>query len=160
MNEKATFLNLHDTHFTNPQGFDDNDNYSSAEDLARLTNYALTNYPLFSTIVKKDYAFLPADFHHKQFDLYNWNGLLDVYPNSEGVKIGNTPDAGYTTVVVANRDGKHILAVVLGAPDVLHRDLWAAELLDHGYTETLSLAPINVTEEQLKEKYATWHYWN
>src|SRR5690606_3687251 len=96
---------------------------------------------------------------HKQFDLYNWNGLLGVYPGASGVKIGNTGDAQKTTIVTAERNGKKLLVVVLGAPGVLERDMWAAELLDLGFEKQYGMAPINVTEEQLRAKYKTWKYW-
>ncbi len=160
MNEKAAYLGLTDTHFTNPQGFDDEGNYSSVEDLTKLTQYALINYPLFASIVKKDYQLLPPNQNHKQFDLYNWNGLVNVYPDVQGVKIGNTDDAGKTTIVLSTREGKKMLAVVLGAPGIVERDAWAAQLLDIGYKKTLGLVPVNVTEDQLKQKYSTWKYWN
>jgi D-alanyl-D-alanine carboxypeptidase len=61
---------------------------------------------------------------------------------------------------VSTRNNKTILAVVLGAPGIIERDLWAAQLLDVGYKQTLGLAPVNVTEEQLQTKYSTWKYWN
>ncbi|CAN5184535.1 hypothetical protein BH09PAT1_BH09PAT1_1140 [soil metagenome] len=160
MNAKAEAIGLRNTHFTNPQGFDNPEHYSSASDLAVLTHYALTNYPLIAQIVKQDYTKLPATSDHKQFDLYNWNGLLDVYPNVSGVKIGNTDNALTTTVVTSERGGKKLLVVVLGAPDILKRDMWASELLDLGYQKTLGLAPVNVTEDQLHAKYATWKYFN
>lgn len=160
MNQKAKFLGLKKTHFQNPQGFDSQEHYSSAEDLAVLTHYALQNYPLIADIVKQDYTVLQANGDHKQFDLYNWNGLLDVYPNVSGVKIGNTDAAQKTTIVTAQREGKEILVVLLGAPGIIERDMWAAQLLDIGFAKSMNLPPINVTEEQLREKYATWNYWN
>ena len=157
MNEKAKFLGLTDSSFANPQGFDDPNNYSTVKDLSILSEYALKNYPLISEIVKKDYVFLPANSIHKQFDLYNWNGLIGVYPETIGMKIGNTDDAGKTTIVVSNRSGKKILAILLGAPDNVSRDLGAAQLLDNGYATTLNLPRINITRRQLQEKYNTWH---
>lgn len=159
MNEKAKFLKLSHTNFNNPQGFDANDHYSTAEDLAILTHYALVNYPLIDELSKKEYAFLKESSNHKQFDLYNWNGLLGVYPGASGVKIGNTGNAQKTTIVTAEREGKKILVVVLGAPSVLDRDMWAAELLDLGFEEEYGLKPVKITKEQLKEKYKTWKYW-
>lgn len=159
MNAKAQFLGLKSTHFTNPQGLDNGNPYSSAEDLAILSHYALSNYPLINDIVKKDYEFLDSDEYHKQFDLYNWNGLIGVYPGVYGIKIGNTGQAGVTTIVAAEREGKKILAVLLGAPSALKRDLWVAQLLDLGFAN-YTISPINVTEAELKEKYATWKYWN
>lgn len=160
MNEKADFIGMKDTNFTNPQGYDYGENYSSAEDMARLTHYALTHYPLIASIVAKDYAFYPANENHKQFDMYNWNGLIGVYPETKGVKIGNTPQAGFTTIAVSDRNDKRLITVLLGAPDALHRDLWAAELLDIGYQRELGLEPVNITEDQLQQKYSTWEYWN
>lgn len=160
MNEKAKDLGLKNTHFSNPQGLDTPPgNYSSAADLAVLADYALQNYPVIAGIVKNDYQFLPADENHKQFDLYNWNGLLDVYPGTYGVKIGNTDQAGYTTIVASVRGGKNILVVLLGAGGVMERDLWASELLDLGFKQE-GIDPVNVTENQLRAKYATWRYWN
>lgn len=159
MNEKAKFLGLKNTSFANPQGFDDPHNYSSPEDLAILTHYALNQYPEIAEIARKEYQFVNANQNHKQFDMYNWNGLLGVYPDAQGLKIGNTEKAGKTTIVTAQRGGKNMAAIVLGAPRIIERDLWAAQLLDIGYKKTLGLTPINVTEEQLKEKYQTWKYW-
>lgn len=158
MNEKAKILGLKNTHFENPQGYDGKGHFSSAEDLVILSNYALENYPEISEIVKKDYEYLPENSNHKQFDLYNWNGLLGVYPGIYGVKIGNTEDAGHTTSVVSERDGKKVLVVLLGVPGVLERDLWASQLLDLGFSK-LGLDPVGITEDQLQAKYATWKYW-
>lgn len=159
MNHKASFLGLESTSFSNPQGFDSRNNYSSARDVAILTAYALKNYPLIEKIASKDYEFLPADKNHKQFDLYNWNGLLGVYPGASGVKIGNTGRAGYTTTVVSEREGKKVLVVLLGAPGVLERDLWASQILDKAF-EKYDLEPASISEYELKQKYGTWKYWN
>lgn len=160
MNMKAEYIGLKNSHFANPQGFDDRHNYSTVEDLVTLSHYALSHYPLIADIVKKDAEYMEATDNHKRYVLYNWNGLVGVYPNTIGMKIGNTGQAGTTTVAVSEREGKKILTVVLGAPGVLERDMWAAELLDVGYEKTLGLQPVNVTEDQLREKYATWVAWN
>lgn len=159
MNEKAAFLNLTRSRFQNPQGFDSPENYSSAHDLAVLSTYALSSYPLISEIAKKEYAFLPKSTFHKQFDLYNWNGLLGTYPGTSGLKIGNTPQAGYTMVASSTREGKKLLVVVLGTPDIVNRDMDSATLLDAGF-ENEGLSPIGITREELLSKYATWEYWN
>ncbi len=158
MNEKAKFLKLKSTHFDNPQGFDGRRHYSSVEDLLVLTNYGLNNYPILKEMVAKDYQFYQATTTHKQADLYNWNGLLGVYPGISGIKIGNTERGGYCTIVISERDGKRLMAAVLGSPGVLQRDLWAAGLLDNGFNKLAGLKPVNVTEDQLKQKYASWKY--
>lgn len=158
MNAKAKIIGLKNTNFSNPQGFDNKQHYSSVEDLSILAHYALENYPSLKETAKKEYQFLPKDQNHKQFDLYNWNGLLGVYPGASGIKIGNTGRAGYTTLVTSEREGKKLAVVLLGAPGVLERDLWASQLLDIGF-EKLGLKSVNITEEDLKEKYSTWKYW-
>lgn len=160
MNEKAAFLGLTHTHFDNPEGFDGPQNYSTGEDLAILSHYALSNYPIISEIAKKEYQFAATDDKNVWFDLYNWNGLLGVYPGVLGLKIGNTDDAGYTNIVLSQRENKKILVVVLGAQSVLDRDLTAAHLLDEGFKKSLGLEPVDVTEAQLLEKYSTWKYFN
>ena len=159
MNEKAKLLGMENTRFANPQGFDDGNNFSTASDLALLTHYALNTYPLIETIVGKEYIFLAENKDHKQFDLYNWNGLIGVYPNAYGVKIGNTDEAGITTVVAAEREGKKIGVVLLGAPGILERDMWSAKLLDNAFEQHAGLEPVSITEEQLREKYSGWKYW-
>ncbi len=160
MNVKAQYIGLKNTHFSNPQGFDASDNYSTAEDMAVLAHYAMTHYPLISEIVNKDFLILEKSENHKQFNLYNWNGLLGVYPGISGVKIGNTDDAKMTTLVISERDGKKLIAVMLGAPGVLERDLWTAQLLDAGFEKVSNLPPVAITKEQLYAKYDTWKYWN
>ncbi len=157
MNRKAELIGLTDTHFTNPQGFDSNKNYSTVSDLAILAHYALTEYPMIADIVKKDHLILPANSDHHQFDLYNWNGLLGVYPGVYGIKIGNTGDAGTTTIIGAQREDKNVLVVVLGTPNVLKRDQVAATLLDNTFENEWGLDRIDVTEDALREKYGTWH---
>lgn len=157
MNEKANFLGLTNSHFSNPMGFDYGENISSAHDVAVMTQYALSKYPLINSIVKKDRLDIPATNTHKEFDLINWNGLIGVYPETQGVKIGFTGKAGTTTVVLSNRDNKRILVVLLGAPGILERDFWAAQLLDLGYQKEYGLDPVNITEDDLHAKYSGWY---
>lgn len=152
MNEKAKLIGLKNTNFTNPAGFDAKNHYSSVEDLSLLSHYALNNYPLIKGIAGLEFDDLNID---ERFYLRNWNGLLGVYPGVSGLKIGNTGKAGHTTIVVSERDGKTLLAITLGAPGVLERDLWTAQLLNLSF-EKLGLKPANINEEQLKVKYATW----
>lgn len=157
MNIKAKALSLKKTHFSNAEGFDTEGNYSSAEDLALLVHYAMSHYPLIAEIVKKDKIDVPGNDQHTKLSLLNWNGLLDVYPEIEGVKIGNTSGAGKTMIVLSNRNNRKLLAILLGAPDILSRDLWTAALLDKGYNELLHLPPLNIAAADLRKKYSTWY---
>lgn len=156
MNAKAQLLGLRNTAFDNPQGYDGNNHYSTAEDLAVLILYIYKNYPRIAEIAEKDFIHIPESETHKQADLINWNGLIGVYPGVYGLKIGNTDKAQKTTAVIAERNGMKILVILLGAPGVLERDLWAAQLLDLGFAKKFGIEPVNITEEQLKEKYESW----
>lgn len=156
MNAKAKFIGLRNTSFDNPQGYDGPANFSTTEDLAVLTMYIYKNYPLIAEIAQKEYQFFPESEVHNKADLINWNGLLGVYPGVYGLKIGNTGKAQKTTVVIAEREGKKVLVVLLGAPGVLERDFWTAQLLDLGFNKKFGLENVNITEERLKEKYTSW----
>lgn len=157
MNAKSQILGLQNTHFTNAKGYDDNNNFSSAEDLTVLSAYAIKAYPEIAGIVSREFKDLTGGIDFR-FYLNNWNGLLGVYPGVSGVKIGNTGQAGQCTIVLSERGGRKLLAVILGAPGVLERDLWAAGLLDLGFKKLAGLLPVNITKDQLKAKYATWKY--
>ncbi|MDQ3098368.1 MAG: D-alanyl-D-alanine carboxypeptidase [bacterium] len=156
MNEKAAFLGLKNTHFTNPQGYDNPEHYSTCEDLAVMARYAMTHYPELSGIVSKREAYLEASSTHAGFRLPNWNMLINTYPGANGVKIGNTGDAGHTTIASATRDGKQVVAVVLGADGILKRDLSAAELLNVGF-QALGIAPFTMTEDILRTRIKDWY---
>ncbi|MDO8658777.1 MAG: hypothetical protein Q7K55_08600 [Candidatus Levybacteria bacterium] len=65
-----------------------------------------------------------------------------------------------TAVVVSKKEGQKILAVLLGAPGVIERDLWIARLLDISFENTLGLPPVAINTDQLMQKYGTWKYFN
>lgn len=158
MNEKAQILGLKNSHFTNPQGFDNPNHYSSAQDLATLSHYAINSYPLIAQIVSSSVMDKTQNGADNRFYLQNWNGLLGVYPGVSGLKTGNTEKALHTDIVISKREDKTILVVALGAPTVTKRDLWVSQLLDLGFGKVANLASVNVTEEQLKDKYSKWVY--
>lgn len=155
MNEKAKAIGMKHTNFSNPQGFDSPKNYSSVADLATLSHYIFAHYPLITRVVSRQIEDL-SDVLDERFYLRNWNGLLGTYPGTYGLKIGNDREARFATVVAAERGEAKLLAVVLGAPGVIERDLWAAQLLDSGFSK-YGLEPINITEAQLLNKYSTWN---
>ncbi len=63
------------------------------------------------------------------------NDLLSKYPGADGVKTGHTTQAGWCIVASATRDGRRIIATVLGAPTEEARDAAATSLLDWGFTQ-------------------------
>jgi D-alanyl-D-alanine carboxypeptidase len=156
MNEKARVLGLKNTHFTNPQGYDDPNHYTTCEELAVIAHYALAHYPEISAIVRMKEDTLAANDSHHNFHLPNWNMLIDTYPGADGIKIGNTGEAGHTTVATATRNGKRVMAIVLGANGILKRDMSAAELLNVGFSE-LGISPFYMTEDILRTRIKDWY---
>jgi D-alanyl-D-alanine carboxypeptidase len=157
MNHKADVLHLTSTRFSNPQGFDSPSNKSTAHDLLQLTSYLWSHYPVLRDLAAKDQVQAEKTIWHKQYDFKNWNGLIGVYPGAMGLKIGNTDQAGKTIIAVAEREGKTIAVVVLGAQSVTERDIVAAALLDQAFASLYGLPPANISEAMLIAKYQSWN---
>ena len=134
MNAKVQELGLQNSKFSNPTGYDEDTlpHYSSAHDLAALAKYALEWTP---TIV--DYASVKrieftATDQHGWYGPWNLNRLLWTYAGTYGLKPGWTPAAGYCLVAVAERNGQHLLVVVMGSQQHFTD---AAVLLDYGFSQ-------------------------
>jgi D-alanyl-D-alanine carboxypeptidase (penicillin-binding protein 5/6) len=128
MNERAVGLNLTNTHFANPCGFDAPGHYSTASDLAKLTEHAM-KMPEFSAIVHitmKDIATVNGKRH---IALYNTNELL-LQPYVTGVKTGHTSGAGRCLIASTLKDGHTLLLVGLNLVDQWQQ---ATELLRYGH---------------------------
>ena len=127
MNERARALGLENTHFANACGFDAPGHYSTAADLARLTEQAL-QVPAFSMMVRtvtRDIATVDGTRH---VPLHSTNELL-LDPDVTGVKTGYTSKAGRCLIASMFKDGHRLLLVGLNV-----RDRWeqATQLLRYG----------------------------
>jgi D-alanyl-D-alanine carboxypeptidase len=116
MNEKARELGLANTHFMNPHGLDHDDHYSSANDLAKLTAYALRN-PVFREIVKTRVKKVPNPNADWDYVWTNKNKMLAMYEGADGVKTGYTKLAHRCLVSSATRNGQQLAAVTLNDGD-------------------------------------------
>lgn len=139
MNAKAESLGLTNTHFVNPCGLNNRRHFSSAKDLAFLTQYALRN-PVFARIVNTIYFSLPplepvapaVKGELRDFD--NQNELLKRRAWVTGVKTGSTPYARSCLVASGTMEGVDLIAVVLGAKDSETRWEEAQALLEYGFS--------------------------
>lgn len=114
MNSKAREIGLKNTHFVDPAGYED-DNYSTAYDLARLGEYALKN-PLIREVVKTKKKLV---FNYDKtilHNLSNLNELLDI-PSVTGIKTGFTNEAEGVLVTSFEYNKKRYIMVVLGSKD-------------------------------------------
>jgi D-alanyl-D-alanine carboxypeptidase (penicillin-binding protein 5/6) len=130
MNAKAAQLGLVDTHFVNPIGLDDPGQYTSAADLARASIELTTRFPVVAAIASTPSLTLAATATHHAYALYNLNQLIRTYPGATGLKTGWTGRAGGCLIITAGRGGRHLLAVVMGSPNIF---IEAASLLDYGF---------------------------
>ena len=129
MNNKAKELSLDNTHFVNPNGLPDENHYSTARDMARMTEYAMKN-PLFAEIVGTESFNISGDGKAYPRSLTNHNKLLKAYEGCKGVKTGFTKAAGRCLVSCAERDGMTLICVTLNAPDDWNDH---KEMLDYGF---------------------------
>ncbi|WP_373864156.1 D-alanyl-D-alanine carboxypeptidase family protein [Paenibacillus glycanilyticus] len=129
MNEKAEMLGLTNTQFKNPHGLDAEGHYSSANDLAKLTAYALRN-PVFAEIVSTKVKSVPNPHEKWQYSWTNKNKMLAMYEGADGVKTGYTKKALRCLVSSATRNGQQLAAVTLN-----DRDDWVdhSQMLDWGF---------------------------
>lgn len=114
MNEKAISLGLMDTHFANPTGLDQEGNYSSAHDLAQLTDYAMGKEFFRKTLMMPEYTSHVLNrevVHH----LKNTDKLLGVREDIIGGKTGFTYAAGLCFVGIAEREGHELIVVILNS---------------------------------------------
>ena len=129
MNERASKLGLTNTHFANPCGFDAPGHYSTAADLAKLTEQALQQ-PFFSMMVRTLVRDISTVDGTRKMSLHSTNELL-VDPDVNGVKTGYTSKAGRCLIASMFKDGQRLLLVALNMMDQWEQ---AARLLRYGQT--------------------------
>lgn len=129
MNARAATLGMRRTSFRSPNGLDDR-GYSTARDLVTLTRAAMATNG-FAPVVATEFHTIPAPGGGERH-IQNRDALLWLYPGATGVKTGYTSKAGYCVVATAERDGRRLVAIVLGAPGDAFSD--AAALMDYGFT--------------------------
>lgn len=131
MNEKAVYLGMSSTHFSNPNGMPAPDNYSTANDLLRLARYAMRD-SVFAEIVSTTEKSVPL-IDGRHMDCRNTNVLLSSYEGCFGVKTGYTRQAGNCLASAATRDGTTLYLVLLNSRSMRSRFTESAILLDYGY---------------------------
>ena len=112
MNETVKKAGAENTNFVNPHGLHDDNHYTTAIDLAKITAYALKNKIFANIVSTKKYT---CRWDGKEYDrvLINKNKILSTYEGGNGVKTGYTKKAGRCLVASAKKNGMEIIAVVL-----------------------------------------------
>ena len=135
MNAKAAELGLSGTHFSNGCGFDGPDHYSTAEDLATLSEVAMQN-TVFRELVREEREIITPVSGHRAYVLHNTNRLLGRIPGVEGVKTGFTSKAGRCLIAKVSQNGSDLLLVILNSS---RRWNTAKSLIDYGLRVTESI---------------------
>jgi len=131
MNKKANSLQLKNTYFSNPTGFDNPQNFSTSYDLARLLTYSLKNQFLWQIL--KTRVFEARDISGKIFHHWkNTNKLLEEVPRIIGGKTGWTMKAGGCVALAIDnpKNNSRIFSVLLGSPDENKRFEETKKLID------------------------------
>lgn len=116
MNQKAKELGMTSTNFENPAGFDGNNEYSTAADLAKLAKVAVAN-PLISRIVATKTAVLNDVTGAKTYYVENVNQLLGEVDGLEGIKTGQTTGSGEILISKTTRKGNTIIIALLSSSE-------------------------------------------
>lgn len=127
MNATAKRLGMTRTRFVNPNGLPDVRQVTTARDMALLTRALLKEFPEYA------YLYSLPSFRLGKRRLRSHNELLRTFDGADGIKTGFICDSGFNIVASATRDGRQLVAVVLGAHSSGARRKRASALLDYGF---------------------------
>ena len=127
MNQEAKTFGMNDTHFADPTGLPSPDTYTTVRDLSVLAQHIIKDYPSYY------HYFSQPEFTFNKIRQPNRNGLLYRNIGVDGLKTGHTDDAGYCLISTAERDGRRIITIVVGADSVRAREQVSQTLLDWGF---------------------------
>lgn len=149
MNQKAEELGLSNTHFVTPHGLDNPDHYTTAYELAKITDYALKNETI-AKIVKTKTATI--NINGSPMQINNTNELLGNVDGVYGVKTGFTNNAGRCLVTSVKRGDMDLIIVVLGADTRKDRARDSIKLIEYAYKRFYT---VNV-EEMIYKEFELW----
>jgi D-alanyl-D-alanine carboxypeptidase len=127
MNQAAQRLGMTQTSYVNPNGLPADGQITSARDLAILARAIIRDLPEYEYFVH-----IPSIRYGRKVT-QNFNKLIGRYPGADGFKTGFICASGYNLVASATRNGKRLIAVVLGASSGQMRAVRAAQLLERGF---------------------------
>ena len=149
MNEKAIELGLTNTHFVTPHGLDDANHYTTALELAKLTDYAMNNETFVKIVGTKSTTIY---INNQSRQINNTNELLGVLNGVVGVKTGFTNNAGRCLVTETKRNNIDIITIVLGADTKKDRTKDSVNLIEY----TFSKYKMYNLEEQIIKEFNKW----
>lgn len=149
MNKKACDLSLKNTHFETPHGLDSDGHFTTAYELALLSNYALTNKTFAQIVGTKEYT-ITINGYPKSIS--NTNELLGNLDGVYGIKTGFTNGANRCLVSACKRNNMDIICVVLGADTKSFRTNDSIKLINYIFT---NFKPVDI-KELINNKFENW----
>jgi D-alanyl-D-alanine carboxypeptidase len=158
MNQTAQRLGMTQTSYVNPNGLPADGQITSARDLAILARAVIRDLPEY------EYFYHIPSIRFGRRVTNNFNKLIGRYPGADGFKTGFICASGYNLVGSATRNGKRLIAVVLGASSGRMRAVRAAQLLERGFANNTltwlrpslgtvdNLAPIDASPPNLRDE--------
>ena len=163
MNANARRLGMTQSNFVNPNGLPAENHVTSARDLGILARALIREFP------EDDFYWHIHSIRYGNRIMHNYNSLIDRYPGADGMKTGFICASGFNVVASATRNGRRLIAIVLGAYSSSVRAQKAAQLLERGFngnglawlTPSLGtvdqLAPIDAQPPNLREEMCGGH---
>ena len=135
MNSTAEQFGMTNTHFVNASGWPAENHYSSARDLAVLARHMIIDHPEYYPIyAEKEFQYGVDKRTGKPLNPQaNRNTLLFTNPNVDGIKTGHSDEAGYCLVASSEREGRRLIAVVMGTRSERSRANETQKLLTYGF---------------------------
>lgn len=134
MTRKAHQLGMASTTFRNASGLPDSRQKSTARDLALLARALIYDFPHYY------HYFSAPKFTYKGRTYQSHNRLLARYKGADGLKTGYIRASGFNLAASAMRDGRRLIAIVMGGNTAAKRDARMASLLDGGFKTRPSAA--------------------
>ena len=127
MNQEARKMGMTGTHYANSTGLPDPTHLTTVRDLATIARNLVTQFPQYM------HYYSQKSFTYNKIKQHNRNRLLWSDPTVDGLKTGHTDSAGYCLVATADRDGRRVISVVVGAPSDSARTEDSLKLLNWSY---------------------------
>ena len=134
MTAKARSLGMMKTTFKTANGLPHPEQRTSARDMAKLASNILNNHRRYY------HYFGVKNFHYAGQSYKNTNGLLHSLGGVDGFKTGYTRDSGYNLIISAQREGRRLIAVVLGGASGKSRNEHMQDLVERSFT-VMGVAP-------------------
>ena len=137
MNEKSKYLRLENTNFVNVTGFDDENHYTCAKDMATIA-LELLKYKDLILPYTSMYDSHIRENTDNPFWLVNTNKMVKYYEGLDGLKTGYTSKAGFCLTSTAKRNDVRLISVIMKADSSANRNAMTKTLLDYGFSKVKS----------------------